>query len=325
LTGTARSHTIARVSTRALFLSLFATTAAAVVAACGARSELAVETPHHDAGPDVVVFPDAGPDVADAAETGPDAPFDAPPPICDDAGVTFIYVITQQNNLYSFYPPSGAFTFIGTIDCPAPGGASPFSMAVDRGGTAYVVFGDGELFRVSTANASCETTDFAIGQEEFTTFGMGFSSNMNDPGETLYVAQSPTMSPDSKGLASIDTTTLELTFIAPFSPPLGRTELTGTGDGRLFGFSTGDNNNPSRLAEIDKTSGALLSVTPLDVGGPSSAFAYAFWGNAFYIFTADVGTATTVTRYTPDDGKLLVVATNPDTIVGAGVSTCAPN
>ena len=61
------------------------------------------------------------------------------------------------------------FTLIGTIACPVVNaGDEPFSMAVDRTGIAYTVFFNpnrtdpllgGELFRVSTATASCERDD----------------------------------------------------------------------------------------------------------------------------------------------------------------------
>ena len=58
-------------------------------------------------------------------------------------------------------------------------------MAVDRGGTAYVVSNpDGHLWQVSTADASCKVTSFVPGQDGFVNFGMGFSADMTDPGET---------------------------------------------------------------------------------------------------------------------------------------------
>jgi hypothetical protein len=323
LTAPAGSDTIAAVSARAYFLAFLGSVA--TVVACGARSDLAVGIPREveDAGPDVVDAPD---DVVDAPPDVIDAPFDAPPPICpEDGGVTFIYVISAENTLYSYYPPQNFFTFIGKIDCDPTGATTPFSMAVDRGGTAYVVFTDGHLYRVSTATAACEPTDFVPGQLGFDVFGMGFSSNTADPGETLYVAASPQNGGDSAGLGSIDTQSLALSYVGPFAPPLGRTELTGTGDARLFGFSLEQSGAGGLLSEIDKTSAQILNQVTLPVGNSNSAFAYAFWGGSFYIFTADVGTGTTVTRYDPSAGTVQAVGTNGDTIVGAGVSTCAPH
>jgi hypothetical protein len=43
----------------------------------------------------------------------------------------------------------------------------------------------------------------------------------------------------------------------------------------------------------------------------------------FYLFTAPGGSSI-VTRFRPSDGSLVQVATLSQTIVGAGVSTCAP-
>jgi hypothetical protein len=282
------------VSARSWTLSFVATTLAVV--ACGARSELDLP----------------GPEPADAAA-----------PTCEDGGVTFIYVVTEQGHLLSFYPPSGVFSLVGAVHCPVKTpGATPWSMAVDRGGTAYVVFDDGNLYRVSTNDASCEATSFVADQHGFLTFGMGFSADMSDPGETLFVAQSD-LTHASQGLATLDTTTLALSFIGPFSSSLGRTELTGTGDGRLFGFSLDVPGPGSHLSEIDKATAQVLSSTPLPVGDVNDAFACAFWGGSFYVFTAQG--ATTVTRYDPADQSLHAAGQSPETIVGAGVSTCAPH
>ena len=270
---------------------------ALALVACGARSGLGVPEP---SAPE----PDAGAD------------------LCDDGGVTFIYVITQENTLWSYYPPAKAFTPIGTIAC-GDAGATPYSMAVDRGGTAYVVFSDGNLFQVSTADASCHATSFVPGQSGFMTFGMGFSADMNDPGETLFVAEANFTGP-SKGLATIDTKTFVLSFVGPFSPLLGRSELTGTGDGRLFAFSL-DNPGPgSHLSQIDKATAQVLSSTPLAVGAVNDGFAYAFWGGSFYIFTSPGGVST-VTKFDPVAQTLQPYDSHPETIVGAGVSTCAPH
>jgi hypothetical protein len=312
-----------------LWTLAFAASAVAIVA-CGARSGLDVPPPivlepdaggEHDASSDAPgdappdTF-DAPPDVPEVLDASPDVP-PPPPPLCSDGGITFIYVVSQQNSLYSFYPPTNAFTFIGTINCPAPPGTTPYSMAVDRTGTAYVVFTDGHLYKVSTANAQCEATNFVVGQLGFVTFGMGFSSDTNDPGETLFVAEADFNGP-SQGLATIDTTTFQLSFVGPFSTTLGRSELTGTGDGRLFAFSL-DNPGPgSHLSQIDRATAAVLSTTHLAVGDVNDAFAYAFWGGSFYFFTApSASVATTVTRYDPVANTLVPVAMNNETIVGA--------
>ena len=58
--------------------------------------------------------------------------------------------------------------------------------------------------------------------------------------EALFIADSTLQTP-SIGIATIDTQSFALDFIAPFPPDNQSTgvELTGTGDGRLFGFFVG--------------------------------------------------------------------------------------
>ena len=109
----------------------------------------------------------------------------ARPSNCGDAGTSYIYVVTQQGELFSFDPPSAGFDSIGVLAYPGASG-TPFSMAVDRQGIAYVIFSSGQLFRVSTLAANCSPTPFAM-QQGFTTFGMSFL-NRGGPADTLYVA-----------------------------------------------------------------------------------------------------------------------------------------
>jgi hypothetical protein len=286
--------------------------AVASLAACGARSSLPVR------------------EAADGGTLGQDAP--PVPPSCADAGTTFIYVLTSQLDLFAFYPPNASFTLVGKINCPDmdPNGQSqPFSMAVDRKGSALAVYFDGRLFEVSTKDASCKATPFLPGQQGFGTFGMGFAAD--GPGsdtETLYVAEGhPGGGGPSLGLATIDTSTFELDFIAPFSGGDVGTggELTGTGtDGRLFTYFMDPSGQGSHIAEVDKATAALHGDVTLPFGDLQSAFAFAYWGGAFYTFTAPNNGGTLVHRYDPSDDSVTLLTINTDTVVGAGVSTCAP-
>ncbi len=56
-------------------------------------------------------------------------------------------------------------------------------------------------------------------------------------------------------------------------------------------------------------------------------WAFGFWGGEFYLFTTnttDPSLSSIVTRFDPGDQSQVTVASLPETIVGAGVSTCAP-
>ena len=306
--------------------------------ACGSRTGLLVpeETAPADAASEHVIRRDAMPE-ADA-DAGFDVvpPFDAPRDVtfrdvpaidlCPDAGATLIYVLTDSNDLLSFYPPTLSFTPIGTLACPDNTGASPFSMAVDRRGIAYSIFTDGELFRVDTASAACETTTF-FPQDGFATFGMGFVANTGDAGETLFVAEDPYTQGKvpSQGLGSIDVKSYVLSFVGPFTPSIPGPELTGTSDGRLFAFYTNAAGGGSHILEVDRTSGKQLADFPLQVGDQTDAYAFGFWGGDFWVFTSPQGSGiTTVTQFDPTTAAESTATTFAGVIVGAGVSTCAP-
>jgi hypothetical protein len=328
-----------------LFLALTLGAFGALVA-CGSRTPLFVieEPERKDAQPPADTFVPL-PDSTIPFDTAPppmDASPDVLPPIdvtpipdvfvndCPDAGATLVYVVTETNTLYSFYPPSGVFTMVGQLACPAMGGATPFSMAVDKKGTAFVVFSDGELFQVSTKTAACIPTPYAPNQLGIQKFGMGFVGNSTGTGDTLYVAPNATAVGE---LATIDTTSFTLSIIGAFGPQtLNAAELSGTGDGRLFAFySTNDPNTgalTSAVAQIDPTNAMVLANNDMSNLPQGSGWAFAFWGGSFYLFTAPNGVGpgggSQVTQFNPADLSQTTVATMGDIIVGAGVSTCAP-
>jgi hypothetical protein len=321
----------------ARWLAFFAPVAAALAAAsaCGSRTGLLVPPPH-DASADVEpdVAPEVGSDVLeepDAAEEDALPPLDVieePINICPDAGSTLIYLITQSNVLMSFYPPTATFMEIGTINCPDPG--TPFSMAVDRtSGLAYVEFvPSGNLFRVTTTSPpQCTPTSFVSMQGGYPTlFGMGFAANAVDAStpETLYVAgdQGNVVQMGQGVLASIDTTTFRLTQVGQFNPVINGVELTGTGSGELFAFYA-TNAGSAAIGQIDRATAQVIGEANLPGVNVSGGWAFAFWGGDFYLFTAPGG-ASIVQRYRPSDGTIVQVAQTSLEIVGAGVSTCAP-
>ncbi len=134
--------------------------------------------------------------------------------------------------------------------------------------------------------------------------------------ETLYVASS-----SGFGIGKLDTTALKLTPIGFYGAISTSAELTGTAAARLYGFFTTD---PPIVAELDPKTSKVLSQAPqpsVDIG---SAWAFAFWGGDFYLFSCPA-LGTRIDRYRPSDGTTVNLA--PDIgfrVVGAGVSTCAP-
>ncbi len=243
-------------------------------------------------------------------------------PSCGSAAASYVYVIDNTGVLYKFDPPSLAFTTIGPVNCNTPI-ATPFSMAVDRNANAWVVFTSGKVYKVDTKTAACTPTNFVAGQQGFLTFGMGFSTD--GPGSTtdsLFVTNSDFTSA-SRGLGTIDTGSLVLTRIGAYDAISSRAEMTGTGDGRLFGAFEG---TPYVVAEIDKTNAHIKQQwpqSPIQYPPNSSNFAFAFWGGSFWLFVGP-GTSTDVFQFDPNAGTTQKVSSVTFEIVGAGVSTCAP-
>jgi len=300
------------------------------------------ESPGGPEGPDGGAPLDAGPSLDALPPIDVAVPPNTPPPAaCADASATLIYLISEQSDLFSFDPSMGVTTPIAHINCPAMGicpstgtPASPFSMAVDQAGLAYIVYCNGQLFQVSTADGHCEPTGFASDQLAFPpTFGMGFTQNPSSVAETLYVAGAVADGGDAI-LGSITTTTFALSVIGPFLPSISQPELTGTAAGGLFGFYAvnppdGGVAASSGIAQIDPSTATLIGNVPLPTVMQGDAWAFAFWGGDFYTFTAPYlppweGAHTRVQRYRPSDGTIVDILTIPDQIVGAGVSTCAP-
>jgi hypothetical protein len=253
---------------------------------------------------------------------------------CSEAA-TLVYVIDDVGYLYSFNPGTLTFTKIGQTNCPGAMGMIN-SMAVDRSATAWVNAVDGNIYKVSTTDASCQSTSFVVGQHGFgNQFGMGFSANVSGgAAETLYVDGIGTMGGSGSGLASIDLASLTLDPIGNFSGYLAGEdcELTGTGDGRLYGFFVNNptTETPASVAEINKTNASILSnhLLPASVD-TGTDWAFSFWGGSFYLYTADQSIhpndTSDVTEYNPKTGSTSVVLSEIGfRIVGAGVSTCAP-
>ncbi len=278
---------------------------------------------------------------------------------CSADGVDLIYVVDTSNNLLSFDPrligqAGGPYKLIGQLNCPNPGtpidgalgAATPFSMAVDRGEhdpgsnfpMAYVLFNSGKIFKVSTHDASCTATSFAVQQntppQTWNLFGMGYVTDA--PGadaEKLWIGGGNTDS-TSGSLGYIDDS-FAVHYVAPVGPSAEYSaEFTGLGDATLWAFFP-DTLTNAFVQQIDKTTGAGLgSKFSFDLaasGRAVQAWAFAQWGGSFYVFVTTVdaftgldpnATVHVVDRMTgahsiPLQGQQYVV-------VGAGVSTCAP-
>ncbi len=256
---------------------------------------------------------------------------------CSEAA-QLVYVLSQSNELYSFRPNLRQFTRIGVLRCPTS--LTPNSMAIDRDAVAWVNYvdanpfgaGGGRIYRVNTTDASCSAAAPVDLPRAFAQLGMGFSTTSADTTEeSLFLsATGDPLLGGSAGLARLDPVTLTVAPVGAFTGALRgqNAELTGTGDGRLYGFFT---TTPVQVAQIDKRTGRIVETRPLAGVERPSAWAFSFWGGAFYLYTApdaltQPARTSNVTYYNPADGTVdPAYLTNVGfRIVGAGVSTCAP-
>ncbi len=258
---------------------------------------------------------------------------------CTATGTELVYVVDDAYNLLSFDPGklvtgNNPFALIGQLDCDAGvplglgvGAATPFSMSVDRNGTAWVLYNSGEIFHVSTTNASCQPTDWTVGSGGFQLFGMGFVSDIAGANtETLYIAGGAADNLTGGNLGAINKINLQVNTLGPLPAAEQSPELTGTGDAKLYGYFPGT--LTTFVANLDKTNsarGESWDTTALE--GGASAWAFAHWGGRFYIFaTSGIFTPKNeVFELDPITGiTTTVVANSAYRVVGAGVSTCAP-
>ena len=293
------------------------------------------------------VFDPPRPPTIDSGAAEPDSASSAPGSSSDggpiegvapcSAGATVIYLLDTSDVLHSFdptrIPAASAMKTIGSLTCATSSGAwaGASSMAVDRNAVAWVTDRNGALFKVDTRDATCQAMNLQA-QGGFTKVGMGFAGDVASGTETLYVADTtnPAITGGGLGLGTIDLSTLDLRPIANFGGSFAGfgAELTGTGDGRLFGFFP----ELRELAQIDPSDAHVSSSISLPAGTAVSGsgefdFAISFWGGVFFIYTAwpggIPGDTTDVREVDPVSGQTTVVMSQVGfDVVGAGSSTC---
>jgi len=259
---------------------------------------------------------------------------------CAPGAAQFIYVISDTNDLYTFdptlFPSPSAFNLVGPVTCD-PSGVN--SMAVDRNAVAWVNFNSGAIFKVTTSSPpTCTPTAFMPGQGGFSDdLGMGFSADApGSSSETLYVSDnsgpggdctstSPGPGCMGRGLGKLDLSSMTLTPLGSYTASAAgyNAELTGTGDAKLYGFFT---TSPGSYGPIDKTTGATSSPPPAPISAVNAStggYAFSFFGGDFYFYTAPTD-QTIVTHLQTSTGMTTTSPMLTFTIVGAGVSTCAP-
>lgn len=247
------------------------------------------------------------------------------------AHTDLVYLLDAGAHLFSFDPRTNELNDLGAIHCETD--ASPYSMAVDRHGQAWVLFDSGEMFFVDIADASCRASGFEPDQQGFHTFGMGFVSD-EAGSETLYIAGGASLATalSDTRLGTIDTSALTVEPIAPLTV-LGEyyPELSGDGAGGLYGYFP-STTYPSRVSTVRRETariGPTWDGVVVDAEAQISAWAFARYGGAFYLFVTITSfgsrpLGSEIYRLDPETSELTFVRFDYHTFVGAGVSTCAP-
>lgn len=252
----------------------------------------------------------------------PGVPWSAEP--CSEA-TKRIYVVSTAGGLYSYAPDTDTLHELGHLACDVPG-FDPLSMAVDRQGRAWVHYWDGSIQLVDLQTGACEPSGFA--SSVFPYFGMAFAADAETPGgDRLFVRQAAFYDagtdPGVRALGRIDTESLALEVLGTGEG--ANADLTGTGDGRLFAFVRRPDGAAS-VIELDPANGASLSDTLLPGVTIGTAWAFASWGGDLWLFSNGLeGQSTAIRRFDPEAGVVTVV--RPElgfSVVGAGVSSCAP-
>jgi hypothetical protein len=248
------------------------------------------------------------------------------------AAAKYIYTLDVNNTLSQFDPQTKQFVDMGTLACEGAEGNAPYSMSVDRSAHAWVVYTDGALYTVDIVNGlQCTRTAWAS-PDSLGEFGMGFSTDVSGgANDTLFVAAgttsvTPIGTTSNAKLAAIDTGTLDATVIGALG---GAPELTGTSSAQLWGWFP-DASSPT-IEQLDKTSGAAITTFRSSLSGLAGTphyWAFAFWGGDFWVFLQRSLPEETATQIYQVDGTTGAIVTTTPTgtrsILGAGVSTCAP-
>jgi hypothetical protein len=237
--------------------------------------------------------------------------------VCVEAS-QWIYVVDDRGLFAKFDPATLTFTDIAQLQCGES--STPNSMAVDQNAVAWVAYQDGRMFQVDTTTGACTPTNFQVGQDGLVVFGMGFVFDPNTGNDTLYIAGGGSTQVAQSTLATVSMPGL---IVSPVGTVDGLPELSGLGDGTLWGFVPDFEavNKTATLTQIDPANGnTIVSYSYPTLTGTSS-WAMKFWGGYFYIFVGD--TIFQVSRNAPKTYSTALLHSGRN-VVGAGVSTCAP-
>lgn len=218
---------------------------------------------------------------------------------------TLVYLTGEGDNLYSFYPPTRAFTLIGHLACLA--GAT--HLTVDRSGTAWVVAA-GQLYTASTTDASCAPVATWKPDLPYSDFSLAFTGTTAAADGLLYLLN------PSVTLYTFDVGTGVRALVDPvLNVASTEGDMTSDANGGLFFLRDA---SVHTLYQLDPKTAAIVKEDTVGATAYGSQ-ALAFWGGSFYAFEND-----SIYQFDPKKGTTVVVGPAPMKVTGAGQSTCVP-
>jgi len=238
-----------------------------------------------------------------------------PAAMCAGGAAPSAYLMAVNGTIFEFDPGSLAMRSLGTVACSSS--ATPLTLTVTTGGTAYVLYSDGNLYAVDLGTLACSSTAFQSGQ-------LGLSSRIviaigagNTADRLFAYGQSTT---PVLGLSDLTSFHLFDVGAAAASPSAFTLDLASDAYGRLFTLGT-----DGVLYEIDSTTGALLGADHTGFDGVNGwtngvdGTALMAYGQQLYFFSGDAGG---VSRYDVATKTLYPMGAVNQLVVGASSTPC---
>jgi hypothetical protein len=278
----------------------------------GATREAATADARHDEA--------AAVDAAPSPVPAPLPPIDASVADADLTGCTAdtptAYLVSEDQEVLRFDPPSMIATSLGFTTCPAAN-SSPYVMTASRAGTLYVLYTDWSLYAVDPQTLTCTKTAWVAGQLGFPG-DVGIAVSRTRGAEALYVLGAQG---GKSTLARSDLDTFALTKVGLVTPAPSGYPLDFQADvyDRLFGLS-----QSGLLAQIDPATAQLIGEDPIPGFSPKTSWSLLAWGREVYAFTGARAEGSTVLRYDLTSKKVTASAHVAASIVGASAPPCTP-
>ena len=175
---------------------------------------------------------------------------------------------------------------------------------------------DTKLYTYNIQKKICTNTSFTRNQTSIRFFTMAFVSNDNDTGETLYMGQ---INDGGYTLGKTNISSLTTSVVGNYTN-VTSPDLTGTNDGRLFGFSY---DTSVSFVQLNKTNAQSIVKYPTGLQFAtfqSSAFAY--YNSKFFLLLTD-NNYTNISIYDPSTNITTLQKTmSPITLFNNAASTC---